>query len=172
MVNLKRIMVCIIVVAFMFVFIGCNIRLVLVDGIAMYPTLHDGDRFVLDALAGALNHNDIIVFEVPFEDFGYSMMVSRVVGLPGDEISIDFESGLITRNGNLLSHEIIDGYLYENGHRINTPTNVSDDMTNGIYTVPENHLFVLGDNRNASFDSRHNSIGFVDKNNVMGVVNP
>ena len=168
MINLKRIFACIIIIAF--VFTGCGIRLVNVDGPAMHPTIQDGDIFIMVTSTERLRHSDIIVIEIPIEGFGDKIIITRIIGLPGDEINIDFDSGLITRNGNLLLHEMIGGYLYESGHRINTPTNHSGDMADGIFTVPENHLFVLSDNRNNSFlDSRSDLVGFVDIDNVMGI---
>ena len=168
MVKLKKVAACIITAAVMLVFAGCGFRLVTVDGISMLPTLQDGSMFIMTTSTGELRHNDIIVIDIPIGSHDSSIIVTRITGLPGDEISIDFESGFITRNGEVLPREIINGQLYENGHRIMAPTHFAGDMAEGAFTVPENHLFVMGDNRNNSLDSRSDRIGFVDIENVMG----
>ena len=76
----------------------------------------------------------------------------------GDTVDIDFYKGTVSVNGQELDEPYV-----------NTPTNLSYDMTFPV-TVPEGKLFVLGDNRNDSLDSRSTDIGFINENKVLGKV--
>lgn len=109
-----------------------------VDGSSMEPTFQDGDYVIVNKLAyrsGELERGDVVVFPFPLnkeEDF-----IKRIVGLPGDKL------------------EIIRGDIFLNGTRINEPYLLSDargDMAEII--VPQGTVFVMGDNRNDSSDSR------------------
>ena len=85
-------------------------------------------------------------------------LVKRVIGLPGDKIKIDFVNGIVYRNGEALTEEYT-----------NTPTNLPENFPiNGEITVEEGKVFVLGDNRNYSKDSRSNQVGQVDMRYIMG----
>ena len=187
-----RIAVCIILSVFIFTLSGCSIdgvrtfvfsiagRMpIRVEDHGMSPTIQNGDRVIMRKITNELKHNDVILINIPFEDLDNTLIITRIIGLPGDEVSIDLETGYITRNGNLLAHEIIDGHLYEDGHKISEPTffivlpkpGVTYSYTNPvIYIVPDNYLFVMGDNRNHSIDSRDERIGFINIDDVIGIV--
>ena len=83
-------------------------------------------------------------------------LIKRVIGVAGDTIDIDFTTGTVYRNGEALDEP----YTAE-------PTYTRLDMTFPL-TVPEGTIFVMGDNRNNSLDSRRSDIGFVDNRDVMG----
>lgn len=83
-------------------------------------------------------------------------LIKRVIGVAGDTIDIDFTTGTVYRNGEALDEP----YTAE-------PTYTRLDMTFPV-TVPEGTIFVMGDNRNNSLDSRRSDIGFVDIRDVMG----
>jgi len=116
-------------------FLSARIR---VDGRSMEPNFHDGDYVIVNRLAfrlGELQRGDVIVFPYPInreEDY-----IKRVIGLPGDSISI--RDGVVILNDSVLDEDYLD--MLPRG-----------DMAERV--VPEGHAFVMGDNRNDSSDSR------------------
>lgn len=120
-----------------------------VENISMKPTLQPGEFLLVNKLAyrwSDIQYMDIIVFQYPLDTT--QDYIKRVIGLPGDVVHI--ENGIVTVNGNPLDEP----YL-------NAPPNYT-----GEWVVPENTVFVLGDNRNQSSDS-HNW-GFVPYENIIG----
>lgn len=89
-------------------------------------------------------------------------IIKRVIALEGDTVRIDFDKGEVYRNGELLSEDYIKDLTHM---RINDFwMNSNED-----YVVPENCVFVMGDNRNVSNDSRNlKDVGFIDTNYIMG----
>ncbi len=149
-------------------------RLSTVDGSSMFPTLHDRERILVTDFMYTPAHNDIVVlwagglYNEMTDNYGKAI-VKRVIGTAGDTIRIDFDAGVVYRNGEALPHEIVGGILYEDGHAINDYTHESLDMS-GSVTVPEDYVFVMGDNRNDSTDSRSVRVGLVNVNNIIGKV--
>jgi len=151
-------------VTLIFVFV---VRLVGVKGDSMLPTLHNRDFLILESnfLYGRddLKYGDVVVLNVASEEMKKEgPIVKRVIATEGQEVNIDFETGAVYVNGVLL-HETY----------INTPTNYNWDGEYGLQypaVVPENCIFVLGDNRNDSLDSRYAPIGMVDERCVLGKV--
>lgn len=149
-------------------------RLSTVDGDSMLPTLHDQERLLVTNFLYTPAHNDIVVI---WEDDLYNKVtdaygeaiVKRIIGVAGDTISIDFDAGIVYRNGVPLEHEIAEGILFEDGHAINDYTRERLDMV-GTVEIPEGYVFVMGDNRNNSTDSRDRRVGLIDVNNIVGKV--
>lgn len=138
---------------------------IVVDGLSMMPTLHDTDRMIVNKFSykiGDPKRFDIIVFHAP-ENKDY---IKRVIGLPGDRI--EYKDDILYVNGEAVEEpyldeykkEVIDGPLTE-------PFTLEDKI--GQETVPEGHLFVMGDNRRYSKDSRH--IGTIPMEKVLGDTN-
>ena len=146
-------------------------RMSTVDGTSMLPTLEDKQQLMLTDIFYKPAYNDIVVVWsdfLPNDDGGRGKaIVKRVIGLPGDTINIDYENGRVSRNGVQLEVELKDGQLTEDGHPINSYTNL-EEGSGGDFTVPEGKLFVMGDNRNGSTDSRSYLVGYVDDRNVVG----
>jgi signal peptidase I len=152
-------------VVFVMVFVA---RINQVHGISMQPTLSDGDRLIVTPLYTAPKLGDIIILEaanLPNSITGEmgEPIVKRVIGLPGDEIYIDSESGEVFRNGVLLEELYIE------------ETIAPDKTGNRFYplTVEQGRVFVLGDNRNHSTDSRLAEgalyyVGCVDMGSIIG----
>ena len=121
-----------------------------VESISMQPTLYAGDYVIVNKIAykfSAPKRGDVIVFRFP-PDPNREPYIKRIIGLPGDHIHI--EAGKVYINGTLL----IEPYL-----RVKTERG-------GDWDVPEDSLFVMGDNRNNSSDSR--AWGMVPEENIIG----
>ncbi len=142
-----------ILIVFAFLF-----RIVGVSGNSMNPTLLSGDWLTVKAVTKEIKAGDIVVF-VKDDDPLKEPLVKRVIAKGGDTIHIDFIEGTITVNGITL----YEPYVAEK----------IEIMGDFVYPleVPEGHLFVMGDNRNDSLDSRFETIGFIDERCVIGVVN-
>ena len=134
-------------------------RLIGVDGDSMFPTLHDGDMLILQSIGYTPRDGDVVVLAPPTFQHG-TPIVKRVIATGGQTVSIDYDNGSVTVDGQTLEED----YLGESMR-----LNLSDQFL-GEYpvTVPEGKVFVLGDNRNASSDSRYPSIGLVDQRAVLG----
>lgn len=131
------------------------VRSATVSGSSMVPTLHDGERLILQQVGyNNPQYGDIVVID---RTQGNSPpIIKRVIGKAGDFIDINFQTGEVWRNGDLLEEPYI-----------NEPTLSKRDVEFPV-EVPEGCLFVMGDNRNASADSRMSEIGMIDLRRVMG----
>ena len=141
-------------VVLLFTFVG---RVVVVDGESMRETLQDHDLVLLlnGTLCREYEAQDIIVLSK--ETFkGGAPIVKRVVATEGQTVDIDFSVGIVYVDGEALEEE----YIRE-------PTWTSEGLEFPV-TIPEDHVFVLGDNRNDSSDSRHIDLGPIDERMVIG----
>lgn len=142
-------------------------RVITVDGDSMVPTLHNSEKLIVSNLFYNPTYDDIVIVhaeKLSDRDNPGGNIVKRVIGVAGDRIKIDFEKGIVYRNGVALE----DKYT-------NSPTNYNGDyMGNGgmtsnkEITVENGTVFVLGDNRNVSVDSRSNMVGLVKLENIAG----
>lgn len=120
-----------------------------VDGFSMRPTLDDGEFVLVSKLSyrfGAAERGDVVVFHYPLNP--KQELIKRVIGLPGDHVAIK------------------EGGVWVNGQKLNEPYIAAPPLYSGEWFVPENNLFVLGDNRNDSSDSH--SWGYLPFENVVG----
>ncbi len=151
--------VCLTFVTIFFVF--C-IRLVGVVGVSMTPTLLEGDHVALlsNFFYHDIKNGDIVVLRVPSYDEDQAI-VKRVIATEGQTVDIDFDAGTVTVDGVTLDEPYI-----------NEPMTWPSYYMTWEYpiTVPEGCIFVMGDNRNHSTDSRDPSIGMVDTRYVLGKV--
>ncbi|WP_409253681.1 signal peptidase I [Bacillus sp. SCS-153A] len=138
---------------------------IVVDGLSMMPTLHNGDRMIVNKLSysvGEPDRFDIIVFHAP-EQKDY---IKRVIGLPGD--TIEYKNDVLYINGKAYDEPYLEEYKEQiDGGLLTEDFTLQEKI--GQDTVPENTLFVMGDNRRFSKDSRH--IGVVDVDEVIGSTN-
>jgi len=141
--------ICIIVFVFIF-------RIVDVSGDSMNPTLLNGDKLVVSDVFYKPKQGDIVIFRK--DEYKAEALVKRVIATEGQTIEIDFDRGRVYVDGELLDEP----YIAE-------PTHNQLDFQ-GPQTVPEGCVFVMGDNRNASSDSRRTQIGMVDERLIVGKV--
>ena len=130
-------------------------RVVGVSGESMVPTLQNGDWLAVRAVNTSVERGDIVVITQP--NSLNEPLIKRVIAVGGDTLDIDFITGEVFVNGERLDEP----YIAEATHR-------GFDTTFPL-TVPEGYLFVMGDNRNNSLDSRSSTIGFIDERYVLGV---
>lgn len=134
-----------------------GIRLIGVDGHSMVPTLQDGDRLLVTTslLSGDYEYGDIVIIQKG-TFAGGEPIVKRVIATGGQTVDIDFETGAVYVDGTLLEEDYINELTFV------------EEGTEFPLTVPEGSIFVMGDNRNHSSDSRDASLGTVDTRYVIG----
>ena len=147
---------CVVVALLCFIFITLFIgRVTGVDGQSMYPTLEDGDRVIVSNISSSHENGDIIVFLS--ENFD-NPLVKRVIAAEGQTVDIIPQTGQV----------IVDNVILEENY-INEGTYTIYDVKFPV-TVPEGCVFVMGDNRNYSTDSRSSKVGMVDIRSIIGKV--
>lgn len=141
-------------VAIALLFIFC-FRVFSVSGPSMKPTLQDKDRIVVSAVGYKPQRGDIVVLSGTDADDG-KPIVKRIIAVGGDVVDINFATGVVSVNG--------------------TDEHYTDELTKQQFdiafpiTVEEGKVFVLGDNRGHSIDSRSTRVGCVDEKNIVGKV--
>ena len=140
-------------IAVIFVLAG---RIAVIDGESMEPNLHDGDVVAIRTAYAMPQRGEIVA--VGRTGDKNASFVKRVIARAGDEVFINFETHLITINGEVIPER----------YRVVDALSVQGDLTYPA-TVPEGCVFVLGDNRNDSLDSRFSEIGFIRQEEIAGI---
>lgn len=123
-----------------------------VEGPSMKPVLEDGNKIVVSAIGYKPERGDVVVLSGPDN----KPIVKRIIAIAGDEVDINFTTGVVTVNG--------------------TEEEYTQELTTQQFDiafpikVPEGTVFVLGDNRGNSFDSRSTALGCVDERMIVGKV--
>ena len=131
-------------------------RLVGVEGTSMVPTLQENDRLLVSSRQYETQYQDIVIVTQP--NAFHEPIVKRVIATEGQKVDIDFEKGIVYVDDKALDEPYV-----------NAPTLTKEGVEFPV-TVPEGHIFVMGDNRNMSTDSRSPMIGFIDVRYVLGKV--
>lgn len=135
------------------------IRVINVSGSSMEPTLHEADRLILSSFCYTPERGDIIVSSQPNDK--ERLLIKRIIAVEGDEIDIDWRTGTVYLNGQVLNEE------YIADPRFNTYSDCQDKFP---MTIPEGYSFVMGDNRLVSWDSRYEGVGLIRNDYIMGSV--
>lgn len=151
---MQCLMVALIVCVVIFVFF---IRVIDVSGTSMLPTLQNGDKMLVSNLFYTPKAGDIVVFKKDEYD-PEKALVKRVIATEEQEVNIDFDHGIV----------YVDGEPIEEDYITELTTTKLDFI--GPQTVPKGCVFVMGDNRNMSTDSRKKEISMVDARLILGKV--
>ena len=152
----KHVILAIIVVV-LAVLVGICILMVsrdyIVRGASMEPTLKEGDRLSYSHFT-SLAYGDLAIFRTEQDEYG--SMIKRVIGLAGDTISVE-----------------PDGTVYRNGELLSEPYIKKDALGNSAMeeiTIKQGYVFLMGDNRGVSIDSRDIRLGQVLAKDIYGCV--
>ena len=144
-------------------------RIATVEGASMVPTLVNGDRLIISELGYTPQQGDVVIINARksyqldsaqqvVESEGLNkLIVKRIIALGGQKVDIDFNTGTV----------MVDDQVLQEGY-INTLTTRDEGGMQFPVVVPEGYVFVLGDNRDISKDSRHPNVGFVPESEIMG----
>ena len=151
--NIRVLAVMMTVFVLMFTFVA---RIIVVSGPSMENTLIEGDLILVWSLGYTPRQGDIVV--LPQESYQEDSIVKRVIATEGQRVDINYDSGVVLVDGKALEED----YTKEAMHMPSYGEGINH------VTVPEGCIFVMGDNRNQSADSRFPSIGIVDTRCVIG----
>ncbi len=151
--NIRVLAVMMTVFVLMFTFVA---RIIVVSGPSMENTLIEGDLILVWSLGYTPRQGDIVVLTQ--ESYQEDSIVKRVIATEGQRVDINYDSGVVLVDGKALEED----YTKEAMHMPSYGEGINH------VTVPEGCIFVMGDNRNQSADSRFPSIGIVDTRCVIG----
>lgn len=154
----ETIVMAVVLVAVAFTFVA---RVITVDGVSMGPTYYNGDRVLVTKLAGQARQGDVVIVVGALEE----PIIKRVVATEGQTVDFDPELGEVTVDGQPLPGSV---FGIEDG--ITFVPDLPGMVMEFPQTVPEGCVFVLGDNRDNSTDSRFVTVGMVDQRNILGKV--
>lgn len=154
---LQTLVTAIVCIVLVFTFLG---RITRVVGHSMDNTLADGELLLVYSLGYSPKQGDVVVLNKTTADFlGGEAIVKRVIALGGQTVDVDYEAGTVSVDGQVLEEP----YIKE---QMEWPVSVHMGETH--FEVPEGSVFVMGDNRNGSTDSRHEWLGPVDQGYILG----
>lgn len=153
---LQALVMALVLLILLFTFVG---RVITVDGTSMLPTLHHKDVLLLRSIGYTPEQGDVIVLTKDFSGYTGQPIVKRVIATGGQTVRIDYEENKVYVDGTALTEPYINeaDMIYLGG-----------SLTIQEITVPEGSVFVLGDNRNHSSDSRHVELGAIDHRHILG----
>lgn len=154
----EEIVLAVVLIAVVFTFV-C--RVVTVTGTSMVPSFHEGDRVLVVNDFNGVEQGDVVVIVNVLEE----PIIKRVIATEGQTVDFDYEAGVVYVDGQPVDET---QFGLENG--ITSEPFSSFELLEFPQTVPEGCVFVMGDNRNASTDSRWAALGMVDERYILGHV--
>lgn len=152
----EEVILAIVLIAVVFTFVG---RVVTVTGTSMAPSFHEEDRVLVVNDVGRVKRGDVVVIVNVLQE----PIIKRVVATEGETVDFDYESGAVLVNGQAIDET---QFGLENG--VTGEPFGSFELLEFPQTVPEGCVFVLGDNRAVSEDSRYQDVGMIDERNILG----
>lgn len=150
---LQALVMALVTLILLFTLVG---RIIGVEGPSMLPTLHNGDMVVLQSIGYQPRQGDVVVLTKPFGSVT-SPIIKRIIAVGGQTVEIDYDAGVVYVDGQALREPYINEPMQAPGY---------ENLTS--VTVPQGSIFVMGDNRNHSSDSRDVDLGVVDNRCVLG----
>lgn len=153
----EGLIISLIFVLFLFVFLFRANTVVI--GNSMKPNFQNGNRLLLSCLDRNFKRGDVVVIEAGGTKLN-DRIIKRVIATEGQTVDIDFMRGVVSVDGKELDESAyIENGITKNQYDVSFPQK-----------VPKGHIFVLGDNRTISEDSRSSYVGMIDKRHVIGKV--
>ena len=146
----------VVIIALVFTFV-C--RIITVDGTSMQPNYNHGDRVLVTGMAFGIEQGDVVVVTNVLEE----PIIKRVIATEGQTVDIDRETKTVYVDG-----EAVDETAFGLSNHITDLPYASFEVLEFPQTVPEGCVFVLGDNRSVSEDSRYQRVGMIDRRNILG----
>lgn len=139
------------------------VRLAVISGESMYPTFLDRDIIVINQINYTPSRGDVVLIDVSEKPIRGEYIVKRIIAVGGDTVTLDYENNSVFVN----DAKIQEPYLNFNQE----DPMIAFDATKPItYQVPVGTVFVMGDNRNNSLDSRNSMLGMVTTSDIIGNV--
>ena len=136
-------------------------KLAVVNGSSMYPTMEHGDLLVVRLIAYEPQRGDVVVIDAPEGSrMAGEKIVKRIIALGGDTVEVDYDGNCVLVNGEALDEPYLN---YAEADPM------EEYFSGDAFTVPAGFVYVLGDNRNHSGDSRDPTIGLIPEENVLGI---
>lgn len=151
--NVRILAIVLAVLILIFTFV---VRVIVVSGPSMENTLQNGDAMLVWSLGYSPKQGDVVVLTQP--NYQEDSIVKRVIATGGQTITIDYNANTVTVDGQVLQEDYIKEWMLVPAY----------GLGNHQLTVPDGHVFVMGDNRNESADSRYPTIGVIDERCVIG----
>ena len=152
---LQALTVALAVLLVLFTFVG---RIIGVDGTSMVPTLNHGDLLFIQSLNYTPEAGDIVVLHKDFADIT-SPIVKRIIAVGGQTVEVNYNTSTVYVDGQPLEEPYINEVMFD-------PAGPYTSQT--FWEIPEGSVFVMGDNRNYSSDSRDERLGIIDNRYILG----